>query len=177
MRTLRVSLLLSLLAVCGNASTLSYIDTTAGGPIFNRPIAGTPPNSLSGVGTAVPYNVLAFIVDQAGTYTIQSTATNPANWDNYTFLYATAFDPANPLVNALTGNDDNPTIGLSGFSFGLNVGTTYFLVTTGFGNSNAGIFSNSIDGPGTPSSVPEPSTLLTLASALAAIAAWRRSNA
>lgn len=125
---------------------LTYTGTTAGGPTWNRPIAGTPPTSLSGVGTAVPYSFALLSVSLSGSYVFQSTA---AAWDNYSFLYGNAFNPASPLTNALTGNDDNPSIGLSGFTFNLTAGTSYYFVVTGFGNTDFGAFSNTISGPGT----------------------------
>lgn len=155
------------------AGTLNYTDTTVGGPTWNRPFAGTPPIVLSGVGTAVPYSVLQFTVDLGGSYIFSSQGVTPTNWDNYTFLYVTSFSAASPLTNAVTGNDDNPSIGLSGFTSTLVAGTNYFFVTTGFSNTNAGAFSNSITGPGSIiSDIPEPSSVLLLSGGLALVA-WR----
>ncbi|CAN5561449.1 hypothetical protein BH20VER1_BH20VER1_05980 [soil metagenome] len=145
---------LLILAVClsfsvSRADIVNYTGTTVGGPTWNRPLAGNPPTALSGVGTNVPWHAVSFTVNMAGSYAFLSVATVPLNWDNFLFLYSNNFNPATPLVNVLIGNDDFPTIGRSGFNFNLNPGTTYFLVTTGFANSNAGAFQNTIDGPGT----------------------------
>lgn len=171
-------ILVSPLAGDAQAGMITFTGTTAGGPTFNRPLAGTPPTGLSGVGTAVRYNSQGFTVDAAGSYTFLSTATNPVNWDNYTFLYQTSFNPNSSLTNALIGNDDNPTIGLSGFTFSLAVNTTYFFVTTGFANTDFGAFSNTISGPGniilTGASVPEPASVAMLGLGLTGVGAVAR---
>ncbi len=126
---------------------MTYTGTTAGGPTFNRPLSGTPPTGLSAVGTAVPWSSQAFSVDLAGSYVFQSTSTT-AGFDNFTLLYLASFNPATPLTNALVVNDDNPTIGLSGFTINLTAGANYIFVTTGFANDDFGSFSNTINGPG-----------------------------
>lgn len=178
-RPMRKLIALSLLAfsIC-SAATLSYSGTTAGGPTWNRPIAGNPPvPPISGVGTAVRYDVYAFSVDTDGVYSFSSTATSPANWDNYTFLYEINFNPANPFANVLIGNDDNPNVGLSGFSKALTTGLNYYLITTGFGNNDAGSFTNEIRGPGNINpAVPEPTTCVLSGLGLAAFA-WSRRRA
>ncbi len=158
------------------AQALDITGTTVGAPLWNRPLAGTPPTGLSGVATAVPYTALTFTVSAAGSYSFLSTATNPANWDNYSFLYLGSFIAAAPLLNALVGNDDfNSTTGLSGFSATLNTGTSYVFVTTGFSNSSAGAYLTSINGPGSINVVPEPGTYgLMGAGALAVLLAARR---
>jgi hypothetical protein len=155
------------------AGTLTYTGTTVGGPTWNRPIQGNPPvPPLSGVGTATPYSVQSFSVDASGAYDFLSTATNPSGWDNYTFLYANSFDPTAQFANVIIGNDDFnddvSNIGQSGFNgVSLTAGVAYFFVTTGFGNGDAGQFSNTISGPGnislhSPTPVPEPTTTLAL---------------
>lgn len=149
------------------AGTLTYTGTTVGGATWNRPLSGNPPTSLSAVGTNVAYSVQEFAVDTTGLYNFLSVATNPTNWDNFLFLYGNSFNPTTPLTNAIVGNDDFPNIGRSGFNnVSLTAGIRYFLVTTGFGNSDAGSFSNTISGVGnitTPStSVPEPASVLGL---------------
>lgn len=141
------------------ADTVVVTGTTTGAPTWKRPVANAanPPTSLSGFGTNVPYSVQQFSVGSAGTYVFQSTA----NFDNYTFLYQNSFNPLSQLTNVLIGNDDNPSIGLSGFSLNLVAGTQYFFITTGFANTDFGAFSNNFSGPGTitlggsPSAVPE----------------------
>lgn len=169
-----------------SAGVLTFADTTVAGPLWNRPLqnGSSAPVSLSGVGTNVAYDVTHFQVDTTDLYDFLVTATAPTNWDNYTFLYQGAFDPTQPLVNALIGNDDFPSIGLSGFNgVSLSAGTDYFLVETGFGNTNAGTYSAQITGrAGTAflpnNSVPEPSSLALVSIALlAATVARRRKSA
>lgn len=165
----------AIFSVTGTASAqvLTYSATTLGGPIWNRPVEGSPPVApLSGVGTATPLHSQPFYVTVAGDYTFQSTATSPVNWDNYTFLYSPAFNPATPFVNVLIGNDDNITIGLSGFTFTLTANTQYFFINTGFGNSDDGDFTVDVsDIPGGSDgiflgtlAVPEPTTIALVAS-------------
>ena len=113
-------------ALANPVSAQSFPGTTAGGPTWNRPIGGTPPIVLSGIGTAVPYDLFSFYVSAAGTYSFVSTA----NWDNYTFLYRDSFSPTDQFTNVLIGNDDNPSVGSSGFNFDLQTGVNYFLVVT-----------------------------------------------
>jgi len=162
---------LAMTVVTTVASAQVFMGTTVGGPTFNRPTGGAPPTTLSGVGTAVRYSTQAFFTGTSGSYVFQSVATAPANWDNFTLLYRNVFNPASPLLNALVANDDNPTIGLSGFTFNLVAGTQYIFVTTGFGNTDFGAFTNTITGPanvtfGTVGVIPEPSTYALMATGL-----------
>jgi len=163
-------------AVAAPAQAAFYLGDTTGGPTFNRALSDF--SDLSGVGTDVAYDVFAFGVDTAGTYTINSFAYGyfggplaSESWDNYLLLYVGSFDPAAALDNGLAGNDDFNGIGRSQITVDLMTDTAYYLVTTGFGNADYGRFLNIIKGPGAvvPPPVPEPSTYAMLAMGLLAI--------
>jgi PEP-CTERM motif len=140
------------------AGTTIFTGDTTGGATFNRPIAGTPPTNLSGVGTAVRFVVNPFTVTQSGSYSFF----NVTNYDSYLGVHANAFNPLTPLANAVAYSDDfNGTLD-SGFS-GLNLlaGTSYFAISSGFDNSDFGAFRLTISGPGEilgglQGAVPEP---------------------
>jgi hypothetical protein len=159
------------------AATYDYTGDTTGAPTYHRALASF--SGLSAVGTAVHYQTLSFSVDTAGTYNFTSKVTG---WDNFTFLYKDAFNPADALTNGVVGNDDLAgVIGSSGFSANLSVGTTYIMVTTGFENFDAGAYANSISGAGNviTAAVPEPETyaLMALGLGLVGFAARRRKPA
>ncbi|QLE39968.1 hypothetical protein FD723_05490 [Nostoc sp. C052] len=146
------------------ASTISYSGDTTNAPTFNRPQTegfegGTnPPTSLSSNGTAVPYYSQPFFVDTTGSYNVVGSQA----FLGIQFLYQNSFNPITPLVNLLSGNDPFPDEGTSGFSgLSLTANNQYFLVTTGFDNSNNsfGTFTNTITGPGNITLVPEPSSM------------------
>lgn len=145
------------------ASTISYSGDTTNAPTFNRPQTegfegGTnPPTSLSSNGIAVPYYSQPFLVDTTGSYDVVGSQ----DFLGIQFLYQNSFNPTTPLVNLLSGNDPFPDEGTSGFSgLSLTANNQYFLVTTGFDNSNNsfGTFTNTIIGPGNITLVPEPSS-------------------
>ncbi|MBW4613114.1 MAG: hypothetical protein KME21_07470 [Desmonostoc vinosum HA7617-LM4] len=146
------------------AFTISYSGDTTNAPTFNRPETegfegGTnPPTSLSTNGTAVPYYSQPFFVDTTGSYNIVGSQA----FLGIQFLYQNSFNPTAPLVNLLNGNDPFPDEGTSSFSdLSLTANNQYFLVTTGFDNSNTsfGSFTNTITGPGNITLVPEPSSI------------------
>lgn len=162
-------------AITAPAAVLNYSNTTVGEPTWNRPIqnASDPPIALSSEGTDVPYHAFAFHVSISTTYDFLSTAVG--EWDNYLFLYQNSFNPAAPLANVIIASDDFPIVGVSGFN-GVNLaaGTAYFLVTTGYFNTDAGEFDNSITGrgeifAGEPGVVPEPATWALAGLGLAAL--------
>ncbi|MEP0914727.1 PTPA-CTERM sorting domain-containing protein [Leptolyngbya sp. GB1-A1] len=146
------------------AGSLTFSGTTAGQPTWNRPVqnGSNAPTALSAIGTNVPFSTFGFTVDTTGLYNFLSVGTDPAGWDNYTFLYQGDFNPTQPLTNVLRGNDDFPGIGVSGFNdVSLVSGLNYFLITTGFDNSNAGRFDNTISGVGNISEIGNPQPIPT----------------
>ncbi len=151
---------------------------TTGSPTFNRPLEDL--SGLSAIGTDVAYDSYGFTVDASGTYSFISSAL----FDNFTFLYSPELNTALPLLNAPAGDDDLlPGFTTSGFVFDLIAGVDYFLVTTGFGNSDFGSYSNTIGGPGNilpiapePPAVSQPASLalILLGFALIPLARVRR---
>jgi hypothetical protein len=170
MNRLLKPLALAALLCCGsaNAITSTFEGSTLNGPTFNRLLEDL--TDLSSVGSAVRYSTWQFTVDLGGVYNFLSTA----DYDNFTFLYSAGFDPNQPLSGALVGNDDFTSTITSGFSFSLTAGTTYTFLTTGFGNLDAGMFVNSIDGPGVVVAIPEPGTMALISMGLLAVARGAR---
>ena len=158
-----------------SSSIFTFTGSTAGGSMYNRPLADL--SGLSGVGTNVAYSAFDFGITASGQYTFLNTA----GFDSFVFLYANSFDPTSPLTNAIIADDDLvpvPGFTTAGFATNLIAGTHYVFVTTGFDNTAFGAFSNTIGGPGAlstnPPTVAEPQPYLLLILGLAALGFTRR---
>ena len=125
--------------------TVMYSGDTTGEPTYNRALADC--SGLSGVGTAVNYQVQDFTVGTSGNYDITSVQ----GYDGFIHLYTNAFNPAAALTNCTAGSDDGSGgIGTSEIlGVPLTAGTTYFVVTSGFANTDFGTYDNTLSGPGT----------------------------
>lgn len=118
-------------------------------PTFRRPVAGgtelapLPATSLGGTASSLyPYFTTTFVPSVTATYDFYSAQAH----DGYMLLYDTSFDPANPLVNNIAGDDDMSTLnggsvpnrgGVtgtadSGFRIPLIAGNQYVIVQTTF---------------------------------------------
>jgi hypothetical protein len=164
---------IAVLALAAPAAAVVINGDTTGGPSWNRTTAGAPPTGLSGVGTAVRYQITAFSVAAAGSYNFLSTA----GYDNYLHLYQGAFDPVDQFNGVLIANDDFPNVGISGFSFNLNTGTSYLAVASGFANGDFGTYQLSITGPGAVTlggAVPEPASWAMLIAGFGLAGAMQR---
>lgn len=141
-------------------------------PVFNRPLAGTPPTSLSAVGTAVRYDRFSFTVSAGGAYAFLMNS-GTGGFDTFLGLYSGSFNPASPLTNVLQYNDDFTGLTTSGFTQALTTGTTYIAVLTSFNNNELGNYSLTIDGSGTVTPgvgvVPEPATWAMMMAGIGAV--------
>lgn len=159
---------------------------SAGDPVYNRTLAGNPPFSLSGVGTAVSYDVYPFHVTANGSYvmeTLGAAFTTGSSDDTFITLYQNSFTAATALVNVLQADDDSGPGALSTITRSLSAGINYFLVVTSFDNGQFGNYNgrfDSVTGAGQvvlgtiPTGVPEPTMLMLVPVALAGLAAARR---
>ena len=153
-------------AQMARAGTVTYSGDTTNGALFDAPLENGDDTPFATYGQSIfHYERQSFYVDTSGLYDILSTSINPANWDNYLYLYQGSFNPTDSLDSILIANDDFPFTGNSGFSgLSLNGGVQYYLVTSGFSQSDFGQYRNTISGVGnitlanaTP--VPTPSLL------------------
>lgn len=110
----------------------------ASSPIWNRPLAGIPPTTISAVGTAVYYSTYTFTVPVSGNYEIANTAAS--TFDGFGILYQNSFNPLTPLTNALDASDDEVYSDEPQITQNLTAGTTYIYVHTSFANGETGSF-------------------------------------
>ena len=153
----------ALSAVPASADTFTYFSGLHDG--FNRPNAGAPPTTLSGL--TVPFNAQGFMVSIDGPYSFTLTA-DLNDFVPFLVLYQNSFDASTPLSNALIAD--------GAFAFNLSSGTTYMIVPTRLSPSLDGTFHGTITGPGeiTPVGgviIPEPTTMVLLSTGLLGIAA------
>ena len=97
--------------VCTGAAArplLTIAGDTTGAPTFNRATTGTfePGDfvALSGIGTAVPFVTIRFVVTAGGTVRLETVA--PSAYDTTLFLYSD-FDPSDPLANGIDADGDS----------------------------------------------------------------------
>lgn len=129
----------------------NYSGDNTGGPTYNRPTAmnqgGTCGNS--GVGNAVQYVAHTFTAPASGDY-IFSTC-GGATFDTFLSLYQAPFDPAGLCAgNTLIESSDDVCGAQSTVTATLVGGTTYVLVVSGFGNTDAGAYTVTSTTPTTP---------------------------
>ncbi|PND39435.1 hypothetical protein C1O66_19125 [Paucibacter aquatile] len=158
-------------AGAAQAETYQFSGDISSSPTFQR-LIGSGPN-LSTVANAVHFNAFEFSVSQAGSYSFESLVpgdTSPTGgvWDNYLFLYQTAFNPADARVNILKGSS-GLGFGAAKLSLDLSAGSRYVLVTSGYLNKDMGSFVNTINGAGQVSPVPEPASAALLLAGLLAL--------
>ncbi|MDX2003030.1 MAG: gliding motility-associated C-terminal domain-containing protein [Chitinophagales bacterium] len=130
--------------VSGTALTGPSWNALSGGVLTGRLFAdGT---CCSGVNTSGPTDTLAFTVSVSGSYTITNTYTG---WDGYIHLFSAPLNlnTTSPSV-FIAGNDDCPGLANSCVTANLTAGTTYYLFTSGFGNSDNGPWTTAFAGPG-----------------------------
>lgn len=193
--------ILSVVAASANAQLFDSGAFTTSDPTFNRPLSSV---SLSGVGTAVRYQVREFYVTATSTYVAEMASTSFATGgvDTYLVIYANAFNAASPLTNFVALSDDftgtftvlpgpfGSAVGAAGtgssstganpasrISTTLTAGVQYFAVLTTFDNGEVGPWYLGIgggQGQVVAGAVPEPMTMTVLA--LGAVAALRRRN-
>jgi hypothetical protein len=114
-------------------------ELTAADPTFNRPSASGATTS-----TNVHFEAYSFTIGAATDVQIDMESSAGTLSDAYLHLYAGSFDPANPTVNWVAGNDDGGA-GLNAriIQNGLAAGT-YIVVATTFASGDVGTYDLSI---------------------------------
>jgi len=128
------------------AFELVWQDTLSSAQTWHRPTADM---QQAASGAPTPYSVQSILVDQSGTYQVDSDQPGTVvPFHGYVFLYAGSFDPTQPLLNLVAGSDGGPD-GISPAHIAgiLTAGAVYQVVTTS-DDPLAGRFSDTVSGPG-----------------------------
>jgi len=148
---------------------------TTGGPTYNRVLTGNPPTGLSGVGTAVAYQVVPMYTNINASVVFEITAA-ASGYDTFMTLYGPGgFNPLAALTNAVVADDDAGVGSNSLFSANLTGGAQYYVVVSGFDNADFGTYTlqmSSSSADITIGNIPAPSALALLG--VAGLAARRR---
>ncbi|MGE5234156.1 MAG: hypothetical protein ACM3OB_08590, partial [Acidobacteriota bacterium] len=147
-RTLLFAVAVLVLAAPISAESVqTFVGNTTGGPTWTRPDQGNPP--VAGTHSGVHYAVQSFKLLAASSCYIVSAQ----SYDGFIVLYSGGFNPASPLTNAVSGDDDGvlgigtsyiPNGGPSSPSTLSLAAGTYYLVTTSYSSSEFGAFQNTI---------------------------------
>ena len=135
----------------------NFSGNTTGGPTYNRPLAmnqgGTCANSAAG--TAVQYSAHIFTAPTSGAYVFSSCG--GATFDTFLALYEGTFNPSGLCAgNTLVESSDDVCGAQSTITCDLVGGTSYTLVFSGFGNTEAGPFTVTTTTPGPITVIPIP---------------------
>lgn len=135
------------LALLAPAAAQADFYQTFGGANNGQPMFNRPNTACGATGTSVRYQAQTFILPQDANCTIVSAQ----DYDGYIHLYAGGFNPNNPTVNCLTGDDDGELgVGTSRIPADLNTNSIaltaglYTLVSSAFSGSGVGSFQNTI---------------------------------
>ncbi|MEM6325694.1 MAG: T9SS type A sorting domain-containing protein, partial [Bacteroidota bacterium] len=124
---------------------------TSDDPTYARVDIFADPCATSSTGNGVKYEVIPFMVDTAGDYTI-TTNYLVAGFDGFLFLYEGAFNPDDPCANLIAASDDfNDTSDSQIADESLMTETQYFIVVTGFSATSTtpdeGEYDGLVEGP------------------------------
>ena len=149
-RTITAASAAFLLGFSSASAQISTVDgDTSGAATFNRASNGNfgepaPFTALSTNGTNIEFQTIPFSVTSAGAVRLETVDVGGLN-DTVLYVYS-SFDPAAPLANGVSTNDDDGAGLLSLINAPLPAGQ-YVAVVTGFFNGQAGVFRLELEGP------------------------------
>lgn len=113
---------------------------------WHRPTANM---QEAATGAPTPYSVQSIYVAKSGLYQIDSDQPDSElPFNGYVFLYAGAFDPNQPLLNLIAGNEAGPDgASLARIAGPLTAGAIYHVVTTS-DDTQPHAYNGSVSGPG-----------------------------